>query len=116
MRDALLMASGALAVIVAVVHAVLGETRVFATSTIEPRRMRLLLRFVWHAGAVAWGALGVLLALAPSFGSASARAAIITLAVATFATAAAGNAYATRGRHPGWMLLAVVIVAAIAGR
>lgn len=116
MRDLLLSSSGVLAMIVALVHAVVGETRVFANSRIEPPRMRLLLRLVWHAGAIGWAALGALLVLAPHFGSEVARQWIIALAVATFAAAAAGNAYVTRGRHPGWMLLAVVIVAAIAGR
>lgn len=116
MRDQLLMLSGALAIVVAVVHAALGERKVFANATIDPHRTRLLLRLVWHAGAVAWAAMGALLLLAPGFGSQAARNAIVVLAVAVFAAAAAGNAYATRGRHPGWMLLAVVIVTAIAGR
>lgn len=115
MRDLLLNAAGALAIFVALVHAVLGETKVFANSHIEPPRMRTLLRLVWHAGAVGWAALGALLMLAPRFGSETARAWIVALAVATFAAAAAGNAYATRGKHPGWVLLAIVIAAAVAG-
>lgn len=115
MRDSLLIGAGALAILVAIFHAIVGETKVFRRAQIEPPRARLLLRLVWHAGAVAWAALGALLMLAPHFGSDAARGWIVALAVATFAAAAAGNAYATRGRHPGWMLLAVVIAAAIGG-
>ncbi len=115
MRDLLLVAAGTLAIAVALFHAILGETRVFKRASIEPPRLRLLLRLVWQAGALAWAALGALLILAPRFGSETARVWIVALAVATFAAAAAGNAYATRGRHPGWMLLVVVIAAAIGG-
>ena len=62
MRDLLLQCSGLAAIAVALVHGVLGETKVFARATIEPARLRTLIRLVWQAGTVAWIGGGVLLA------------------------------------------------------
>lgn len=115
MRDLALQVAGLGGAAVAIVHGVLGETRVFSTATIEPARMRLLLRFVWLSSALAWAALGLLLALAPAMGSQAARTAVVVAAVVVYAASAAGNAIATRGRHYGWMALAAVVALALAG-
>ena len=69
MRDLLLQCSGALAIVVALVHGVLGETKVFARATIEPPRLRTLIRLVWQAGTLAWIGGGVLLIAAPYMAS-----------------------------------------------
>ena len=42
MRDLLLQYSGAAAIVVALIHGMLGETKVFARATIEPPRLRTL--------------------------------------------------------------------------
>ncbi|HEY4204004.1 MAG TPA: hypothetical protein VGM35_03225 [Xanthobacteraceae bacterium] len=115
MRDLLLQCSGAIAIVVALIHGVLGETKVFARSTIEPPRLRTLIRLVWQAGTLAWIGGGVLLVAAPSMASDVARHWIVVTFVVVFAFAAVANAYATRGRHFGWMLLSGVIGLAIAG-
>ena len=85
MRDIALELAGALAILAALLHGVLGETRVFARAQIDPSWVRRLVRAVWHCGVVAWIA------------------------------AAIGNALATRGRHFGWMVLAAVTVLALVG-
>jgi len=54
MRNLLLYASGTLGLVAAFVHGLVGETRVFAHARIEPERLRLLIRGVWHCSAVAW--------------------------------------------------------------
>src|SRR6516165_4883691 len=54
MRDLPLYASGTLGLVAAFVHGLVGETRVFAHARIEPERLRLLIRGVWHCSAVAW--------------------------------------------------------------
>src|SRR5947209_3472057 len=113
MRDLLLQCSGAAAVIVALIHGVLGETRVFAR--IEPARLRMLIRLVWQAGTVAWIGGGVLLIAAPSFESESARHWIVVTIVAVYAFAAAANAWWSRGRGFGWKALGAVVVLAVAG-
>jgi hypothetical protein len=54
MRDLLLQCSGVAAIASALIHGVLGETKVFARATIQPARLRTLIRLVWQAGTVAW--------------------------------------------------------------
>jgi hypothetical protein len=116
MHDLALQAAGGLAIVAAIVHGVLGETKVFATAQIEPARARLLIRLVWQCSAVAWACVGILLIAAPHMESQTARQWIVAMAVAVYGFSAAANAYATRGRHFGWMVLAAVCVLALVGR
>lgn len=115
MRDLLLQVSGIAAIAVALIHGVLGETRVFARATIEPPRLRLLIRLVWQAGTVAWIGGGVLLIAAPYMASDAARHWIIATLAVVFGFAALANAWAMRGRHFGWMALSAVVLMAAAG-
>ena len=116
MRDFMIQAAGAVAIFAAIVHAVLGETKVFTKAHIEPARIKLLIRLVWQCGAVAWAAIGALLVVVPYMASEEARHWIIAMAVATFGFGAVANAWATRGRHFGWLVLALSCVLALAGR
>ena len=115
MRDILLQCSGVAAITVALIHGVLGETKVFARATIEPPRLRTLIRLVWQAGTVAWIGGGVLLIAAPFMASEPARHWIVLTLVAVFGFAAFANAWATRLRHFGWMALSAVVAMAVAG-
>ncbi len=115
MRTLLVQSAGILALLVSVVHGVLGETKVFARARIEPAWARRLIRLVWQAGTVAWMALAVLLIAAPSFGSDAARIWIIAVSIVAFGCAAMANAWATRGRHFGWVAMTVVVGLAAAG-
>lgn len=115
MRDILLQCAGLLAIATSIAHGVLGETKVFANASIEPKRLRALLHGVWQAGTVAWIGGGVLFALAPWMGSDAARHWIILTFAVVFASAALGNAWALRGRHVGWVAMSVVVALAIAG-
>ena len=65
MRDILLQAAGLAAIAVALIHGALGETKVLPRATIQPVRVRNLIRLVWQAGTVAWIGGGVLLIAAP---------------------------------------------------
>ncbi|MGJ4941087.1 hypothetical protein ACQR1W_10990 [Bradyrhizobium sp. HKCCYLS1011] len=115
MRDVLLQCAGVAAIAAALIHGVLGETKIFPRLTIAPERLRTLLRVVWQASTVAWIGGGVLLIAAPSMASDVARHwTVVTLAV-VFALAAIGNALATRGRHFGWLMLTGVVMLAAAG-
>jgi hypothetical protein len=114
-RDILLQCSGLAAIAVALIHGVLGETKVFARATIEPTRLRLLLRLVWQAGTVAWIGGGVLLLAAPAMASEPARHWIVATLACVFGFAALANAWAMRGKHFGWMALGAVVVMAVAG-
>jgi hypothetical protein len=115
MRDLLLQCSGVAAIAVALIHGVLGETKVFARATIEPPRLRFLIRLVWQLGTVAWIGGGVLLIAAPSMASDLARHWIVVTMAVVFALGALGNAWAMRGRHFGWVALSAVVALAVAG-
>src|SRR5262245_42553860 len=115
MRDLLLQCSGLAAIAAALIHGVLGETKVFPRMTIEPQRLRILIRLVWQVSTVAWTGCGVLLIAAPSMVSDQARHWIVATLAGVFAFAALGNAWATRGKHFGWMALSAVVVMAVAG-
>jgi hypothetical protein len=115
MRDLLLQCSGLVAIAAALIHGVIGETRIFPRVTIEPPRLRILIWLVWQLATVAWIAGGILLVAAPWMASESARHWIIVTFACVFAFAASANAWATRGRHFGWMVLSSVVAMAIAG-
>src|SRR3981081_1472607 len=108
MRDLLLQCSGAAAIVVALIHGVLGETKVFKRATIEPPRLRTLIRAGGQGG-------GVLLIAAPWMASEPARHWIVATTAVMFASAAAANAWALRGRHFGWVALSAVVAMAVAG-
>ena len=115
MRDVLLVCSGIAAIAAALTHGVLGETKIFPRVTIEPARLRTLIRLVWQAGTIAWIGGGVLLIAAPWMASEPARHWIVVTLASVFAFAAFANAWATRGKHFGWMALSAVVALAIAG-
>jgi len=115
MRDLLLYGAGVIAVLISIIHGVLGETKVFAHATVEPPRLRTLLRLVWQAGTVAWIAGGVLLIAAPSMGSDSARHWIIATFAMVFGFAAVANALATRTVHLGWIGMGATVALSVAG-
>jgi hypothetical protein len=115
MRDLILQCAGVAAIAVAILHGVLGETKVFARATIEPAHLKTLIRVVWQASTVAWIGGGVLLIAAPWLGSESARHWIVVTTVAVYGFAVVGNAWWSRGRAFGWKALGAVIILAIAG-
>lgn len=115
MRDLLLQGAGIIAIVVSLIHGVLGETKVFARATVEPPRLRLLLRLVYQAGTVAWIGGGVLLVAAPAMAPDAARHWIVATLAVVFGSAALANALATRGRHFGWMAMSAVVALAAAG-
>lgn len=115
MRDLLLQAAGTATILVALVHGVLGETKVFTRARIDPERLRTLIRLVWQTSTVAWIGGGVLLIATPWMGSEPARHWIVITLACVFAFAAFANAWATRGRHFGWMALSAVVAMAVAG-
>jgi hypothetical protein len=115
MRDMFLQAAGIAAIVVALIHGILGETRVFARATIEPARLRTLIRVCWQIGTVGWVCGGILLIAAPSIASASARHWIIATTCLMYGFGMVGNFWVVRGRHFGWAALGAVITMAIIG-
>ena len=115
MQDALLWTAGIAAIVVAVLHGVLGEVRVFSRATIEPPRLRTLIRMCWQVGTVGWIAGGILLLAAPSMASVPARHWIVATVCAMYSFGVIGNFWVFGGRHFGWAALGAVIVMAAAG-
>lgn len=115
MRDLILQCAGVAGIAVALIHGVLGETKVFSRATIEPESLRSLIRLVWQAGTVAWIGGAVLLIAAPSMGSESARHWIVVTVIAVYSFAAVANAWWSGGRAIGWKALGAVVVLAAAG-
>jgi hypothetical protein len=114
-KDTALQAAGALAILTAVAHGVIGELKVFAKARIEQPRTRTLLRMVWQASTIDWIGIAILLIAAPAMGSQAARYWIVVVAVVVYGYAALGNAIANRGRHIGWLLMTGVVVLALIG-
>src|ERR1700732_4361503 len=114
MRDLLLQGSGLAAIAAALIHGVLGETKIFPRLTIEPARLRDLIRLVWQASTVAWIGGGVLLIAAPLMASEPARHWIVAPLAGVFGVGALANAWAMRGRHFGWVALSTVVALAVA--
>ena len=103
MRDLLLQCAGVAAIAVALIHGVLGETKVFARATIEPPRLRTLIRLVWQAGTVAWIGGGVLLIAAPWMESEPARHwIVVTMACVRLRRAAPTHGRRAAGISAGW--------------
>jgi hypothetical protein len=115
MRDLFLQCSGLAAIAVALIHGTLGETKVFARATIEPPRLRNLLRLCFQIGTIGWICGGVLLIAAPSLESAPARHWIVITTAVMFGIGMIGNAWIFHGRHFGWMALGAVVAMAVAG-
>jgi hypothetical protein len=115
MRDVLLQCAGIAAIAAALIHGLIGELKIFPRITIEPARLRPLMRLVWQAGTVSWIGGGVLLIAAPWMASEPARHWVVVTLACVFGFAALANAWASRGRHFGWMMLGAVVVMAAAG-
>jgi hypothetical protein len=115
MRDLFLQCAGLAAIAVALIHGVLGETKVFARASIEPPRLRNLIVVCWQIGTVGWICGGVLLIVASSIESAPARHWIVITMSAMYGFGMIGNAWVLRGRHFGWVALCAVIAMAIVG-
>src|SRR5262249_50007842 len=78
------------------------------------RRYSPALPSVWQCSTIAWIAGGVLLIAASLLASDAARHWIIATVGGMYAFGAIANAYATRGRHFGWMALGAVTALAAA--
>jgi hypothetical protein len=115
LRDGLLQCAGVIAILAALIHGVLSEVRVFRSVSIEPRRLRTLVRLVFQLLTVDWICFGLLLLLAPTLASELARHAIVIAATVALAMSALVNALGSKGRHFGWIVLGAAATMAAAG-
>ncbi len=116
-QDAALAAAGVIGSGVAVVHGLLVQrlmVRPFAELSAGDRRFSgptsRLIPLLLHFSTIGWFLGGlVLVAAAIWFGEEAKRAAGLFVG-SLFLFGALGNLWATRGRHPGWMLMAAAVV------
>ncbi len=121
-----LLAAAVVAVIVGIVHSLLGEALIFRklrSGTVVPdhsapplqeRNIRILWA-TWHlASAFGFGFAAILLSMATS--ESAPDPTILWAIVLAFMTASGLVLFGTRGRHPGWIgLLAVAVLTCLGG-
>lgn len=107
--------AGLIGAVVAIAHGVLVQRLIvapFEEAAAADRRfsttVRRLVPPLIHFSTVVWFAGGIALASATIF-NAQARLSVCLSVGATYLLGAVGNFWATRGRHPGWMLLALAL-------
>jgi hypothetical protein len=117
-HDLALALAGLIGCIVAVVHGVLTQRLM-----IEPLRelvgtrlsgtVRRIVPALLQFSTFNWFVSGLMLIAAACWLGREAKIAIALLVASSYLFGAAGNLWATRGRHPGWMLysLALVLIA-----
>lgn len=104
--------AGALAVVTGVLHGIVGERRIIGRIPFPNVPVRILSRGILWVSAAAWVAAGILYIALGAIGAAGSRglaATIVGTQAVVLAVGAYGNFRATRGRHPGWALLALSI-------
>jgi len=115
MSTLLIVAAGVLGMAIAIVHGMLGARKIVAPiADIAPPHKRIL-HAIMFLSAVYWFAGGAALAAAPLYFDGEQKRLAVIVVSAIYASGAAANFWATRGRHFGWMLLALATGLAVAG-
>lgn len=102
---------------VAVMHGVLTQRLMvrpieaaFAADKQVTGTIRRLVPLLLHFSTVVWFTGGLALIAAASWFDRDARLATALFVAGTYLFGALGNLWGTRGRHPGWMLMAAALV------
>lgn len=119
-NDLALVAAGAVAVITATIHGRLLDPLIVTPllrGGVDGMRAsaKALVRPLLHVSTVDWMLGGIALIGTGLWIEGPGRLAVGLLVGAQLLYAAAANAWGTRGRHPGWMLMAGAIVLIAAG-
>ncbi|HEX8668060.1 MAG TPA: hypothetical protein VF727_06790 [Allosphingosinicella sp.] len=121
-HDWALVAAGVIGSGVAAVHGVLVQrllVRPIAALSAGERTMRAPVRrlvpVLLHFSTLAWFLGGVALIWAAGWAGREARLTVCLFVGGFYLFAAAGNCWATRGRHPGWMLMAAALALIVLG-
>lgn len=108
MNDLLLIGAGGGGVIIAAIHGYLGHKFVLPSVGGGTMPLKRVNSAVFQLSTLYWLVGGLLLIAAPFVLDQGQRSVVVGIMAFTYATGAIGNFWATRGRHPGWALLAVV--------
>jgi hypothetical protein len=114
--------AGVIGSAVAVVHGILTQrlmVRPIETSLVADRRtsatIRRIVPLLLHFSTAVWFTGGLALIGAAIWFDRDTRLATGLFVGSTYLFGAGGNLWATRGRHPGWMLLAASLVLIVVG-
>ncbi len=77
--------------------------------------VRKLVPVLLHLSTISWFLGGLTLIAAALWSDADARLATAWFVGSPYLFGAAGNVWGTRGRHPGWVLLALALALIVAG-
>jgi hypothetical protein len=120
-QDAALGMAGVIGSCVAVVHGFLVQrlmVRPFEELSLGEKRVsssiRRLVPLLLHFSTISWF-LGGLLLIAAIWFDHSARLATGLFVGSLYLFGAVGNLWGTRGRHPGWMLMAAAVILIVFG-
>ncbi len=116
-----LLGAGILGCLVALLHGFLQQKliikplvkRNLESGNLSETTLKLIVALL-HFSTAAWLAGGVALIVVSRMGG-EAQLATGLLVAALYSFAAAANFWATRGRHPGWVLLGLAVAAILAG-
>jgi len=110
--DILIRIAGALAILAAVGHGYMGD-KILAKQNIEPEHLKSFIRWCYQFGSVAWFAGGILFLLLPTFFDDLTRQVVIYTIMPIYLFACLTNAWFTKLRHMGWVILLGVVVLAV---
>jgi hypothetical protein len=115
-QDACLVLAGLIGGGTAVVHGVLIQRLVvrpydvfLAAAPRTPQAIKRMMPLLVHFSTIAWLVGGLALIAAVGWFGPQARLAIGLSVGSLYLLGAIGNLWSTRGRHPGWMLMAVAL-------
>jgi hypothetical protein len=121
-QDAALAMAGIIGAGVAVVHGVLVQrlmVRPFEAFALADRRIagstRRLVPLLLHFSTIVWFLGGLALVAAAHWFGQDVRLAISLFVGGSYLFGAIGNLWGTRGRHPGWMLMAAALLLILLG-
>lgn len=123
LQDVALASAGIIGGGTAVVHGVLTQRlmiKPFERYLVLERRVSApigrLVPLLLHFSTIVWFLGGVSLIVAATWFERDARLATTLFVGSTYLFGAVGNLWGTRGRHPGWMLMAAAVVLIVFGQ
>lgn len=116
MQNLALVLSGLIGASTAIIHGILTERlmvkpidRRLAADPGVSTAIRRIVPPLLHYSTYSWLVGGIALVIAATVAGAETRLAVSLLVGSMFLYAAVANLWATRGRHPGWMLMAISV-------
>jgi hypothetical protein len=115
MNDIFLIVAGIGGMVIAAIHGRIGQTVILARITGLSRTLQNINTAVFQLSTLYWFVGGATLVLAPFTLPPDMRTAIAVTVAFMYLAGAAGNLWATRGRHFGWPMLTGVAILALIG-